>query len=141
MVSKTLQEFNYSRIRQHIRKLCHTIEKEKCSLQHAEIVETNVKCHSNLKKTDQSIAENVSKITNHKETHPDSTEVQEMIDQEKCSLQHAEIVETNVKCHSNLKKTDQSIAENVSKITDRKIKVDCVDKNNNTKLQRIIYLE
>ena len=85
----------------------------------------NAKYHSNLKKIGLYTAENVSKIINHKEIHPDSiedldsTEVQEMIGQERCLLQHAVIVEMNAKYHSNLKKIGLYTAENVSKITDR----------------------
>ena len=40
-----------------------------------------------------------------------------MIDQEKCSKQHAATVEMNVKYHSSQKTTDLFIAENVSKNT------------------------
>ena len=79
----------------------------------------NVKYHSNLKKTDLFTVGNASKITDHRELHLDSTEVQEITDQEKCSLQHAGIAEMNVKYHSNLKKTDLFTVGNASKITDK----------------------
>ena len=94
-------------------------------MQNAEIVERIVKYHSNQNKTDLYIAENVSKITNQNhEIETDLVEdkaedlVEEMIDHEKCMMQNAEIVEMIVKYHSNQKKTDLYIAENVSKITD-----------------------
>jgi protein subunit release factor A len=93
--------------------------------QNAEIVELIVKYHSNQKKTDPYIAENVSKITNQNhEIETDLVEdkvedlVEEMTDHEKCMTQNAEIVELIVKYHSNQKKTDLFIAENVSKNTD-----------------------
>jgi hypothetical protein len=100
-----------------------------------------VKYHSNQKKTDLFIAENVSKITNqNQEVGEDSAEdpaedpavmveievldlVVEMIDHEKCLTQNAGTVEMIVKYHSNQKKTDLFIAENVSKITDRVYKL------------------
>ena len=44
--------------------------------------------------------------------------LEEMKDHEKCMTQNAEIVEMIVKYHSNQRKTDLYIAENVSKITD-----------------------
>jgi len=88
-------------------------------------VELIVKYHSNQKKTDPYIAENVSKITNQNhEIETDLVEdkvedlVEEMTDHEKCMTQNAEIVELIVKYHSNQKKTDLFIAENVSKNTD-----------------------
>jgi protein subunit release factor A len=94
-------------------------------MQNAEIVERIVKYHSNQNKTDLYIAENVSKITNQNhEIEKDLVEdkavdlVEEMKDHEKCMTQNAEIVEMIVKYHSNQKKTDLYIAENVSKITD-----------------------
>jgi kynureninase len=93
--------------------------------QNAEIVEMIVKYHSNQNKTDPYIAENVSKITNQNhEIEIDLVEdkvedlVEEMKDHEKCMTQNAEIVEMIVKYHSNQRKTDLYIAENVSKITD-----------------------
>jgi protein subunit release factor A len=93
--------------------------------QNAEIVERIVKYHSNQNKIDLYIAENVSKITNQNhEIEKDLVEdkavdlVEEMKDHEKCMTQNAEIVEMIVKYHSNQKKTDLYIAENVSKITD-----------------------
>jgi acyl-coenzyme A thioesterase PaaI-like protein len=112
------------------------MDQEKCLLQHAVTVEMNVKYHSSQKTTDLFIAENVSKSINHKNVAvardlvvdqvmvemtevPDSAEVQETIDQEKCLLQHAVTVEMNVKYHSSQKTTDLFIAENVSKITDK----------------------
>jgi hypothetical protein len=45
--------------------------------------------------------------------------VEEMIDHEKCLTQNALTVEMIVNYHSNQKKTDLCIVENVSKITDR----------------------
>jgi kynureninase len=93
--------------------------------QNAEIVEMIVKYHSNQNKTDPYIAENVSKITNQNhEIEIDLVEdkvedlVEEMKDHEKCMTQNAEIVEMIVKYHSNQRKTDLYIAENVSKTTD-----------------------
>ena len=53
------------------------------------------------------------------EVHPDSVEVQETRDQEKCLLQPVVTVEMNVKYHSSQKTTDLFIVENVSKITDK----------------------
>jgi hypothetical protein len=98
-----------------------------------------VKYHSNQKKTDLFIAENVSKITNqHQEvTAVDSEEdpaaalveievldlVEAPTDHEKCLTQNAGTVEMIVKYHSNQKKTDLFIAENVSKITNRVCKL------------------
>jgi hypothetical protein len=93
-----------------------------------------VKYHSNQKKTDLFIAENVSKIINQLQEMrvEDLVEdlevmveievldlVEEMIDHEKCLTQNAGTVEMIVKYHFNQKKTDLFIAENVSKITDR----------------------
>jgi len=93
--------------------------------QNAEIVEMIVKYHSNQNKIDPYIAENASKITNQNhEIEIDLVEdkvedlVEEMKDHEKCMTQNAEIVEMIVKYHSNQRKTDLYIAENVSKITD-----------------------
>jgi hypothetical protein len=104
-------------------------------------VERIVKYHSNQKKTDLFIAENVSKsINQNQEVGEDSEEdpkedpavmveievldlVKEMIDHEKCLTQNAGTVEMIVKYHSNQKKTDLFIAENVSKITDRVYKL------------------
>jgi homoserine dehydrogenase len=109
------------------------IEKEKCTLQHAVTVVMNVKYHSNQKKTDLFIAENVSKTTNQP---PDKvvedlavdlvdlvvTEaldlVEETIDHVKCMMQNAVTVVMIVKYHLSQKKTDLFIAENVSKITE-----------------------
>ena len=98
---------------------------ERCMTQNAEIVEMIVKYHSNQNKTDPYIAENVSKITNQNhEIEIDLVEdkvedlVEEMKDHEKCMTQNAEIVEMIVKYHSNQRKTDLYIAENVSKTTD-----------------------
>ena len=95
----------------------------------------NVRFHSNLKMTDQFIAENASRITNHnnevealdsaevqvmEETiGVQDLEVQEEIDLEKCLLQPVETVVMNVRFHSNLKMTDQFIAENASRITNK----------------------
>ena len=110
------------------------IEKEKCSLQNAGIVETIVKCHFSLKRTDLFIAETVSKITNlHHDLVEDDLEedlaamavigvldlVEETTDHVKCLTQNAETVETIVRCHSSLKRKDLFIAETVSKITDK----------------------
>ena len=122
------------------------IEKERCLLQPVVTVEMNVKYHSSQKTTDLFIAENVSKSINHKkvvvaldlaedrvmvemtedqvmvemtEVHPDSAEVQETRDQERCLLQPVVTVEMNVKYHSSQKTIDLFIAENVSKITDK----------------------
>jgi hypothetical protein len=88
-------------------------------------VEMIVKYHSNQNKIDPYIAENVSKITNQNhEIEIDLVEdkgedlVEEMKDHEKCMTQNAEIVEMIVKYHSNQRKTDLYIAENVSKTTD-----------------------
>jgi hypothetical protein len=93
--------------------------------QNAEIVERIVKYHSNQNKIDPYIAENASKITNQNhEIEIDLVEdkvedlVEEMKDHEKCMTQNAEIVEMIVKYHSNQRKTDLYIAENVSKTTD-----------------------
>jgi len=95
----------------------------------------NVKYHSNQKMTDQFIAENVSKSINHRNVvvvlamvevamvedlaMAEDPDLAETIDQEKCSKQHAGIVGMNVKYHSNQKMTDQFIAENVSKTTNK----------------------
>ena len=94
-------------------------------MQNAETVERIVKYHSNQNKTDPYTAENASKITNQNhEIEIDLVEdkgedlVEEMKDHEKCMTQNAEIVEMIVKYHSNQRKTDLYIAENVSKITD-----------------------
>ncbi len=112
------------------------MDQEKCLPQHVVTVEMNVKYHSSQKTTDLFIAENVSKSINHKNAAvdrdlavdqvmvemtevPDSVEVQETIDQEKCLPQHVVTVEMNVKYHSSQKTTDLFIAENVSKITDK----------------------
>ena len=118
--------------------LAEMIDQEKCSKQLVVTVETNVRYHLSQKITDPFIAENVFKITNHKnEEAPGLAEVvvvlglirglglievldlAGMIDQEKCSKQLAVTVETNVRYHLNQKITDLFIAENVSKITDR----------------------
>jgi acyl-coenzyme A thioesterase PaaI-like protein len=114
------------------------IESEKCSKQLAVTVETNVSYHSSQKMTDQFIAENVFKSTNHKNVVvpgltemievPGLTEmievlglieVQGITDVEKCSKQLAVTVETNVKYHSSQKMTDQFIAENVFKVIEK----------------------
>ena len=110
-------------------KICHSIEKERCSPQHVVTVEMNVKYHSNQKTTDLFIAENVSKTTNqHQDLGADlgvdmEIEVQDLVeetaDHEKCSPQHVVTVEMNVKYHSNQKTTDLFIAENVSKTIDK----------------------
>jgi len=112
------------------------IDQEKCLPQPVVTVEMNVKYHSNQKRTDQFIAMNVSKITNHNNVVvaldlaedrvmaemtevPGLVEVQEATDQEKCLPQPVVTVEMNVKYHSNQKRTDQFIAMNVSKITNK----------------------
>ena len=118
------------------------IEKEKCLPQLVVTAEMNVKSHSNQKKTDLFIAENVSKIINHNNVVvaldlaedrvlvedrvmiemtevPGLVEVQETTDQEKCLPQLVVTAEMNVKSHSNQKKTDLFIAENVSKIINK----------------------
>jgi hypothetical protein len=136
-----LQQFKYIRPFTNFRKICHTTEKEKCLTQNAGTVERIVKYHSNQKKTDLFIAENVSKsINQNQEVGEDSEEdpkedpavmveievldlVKETIDHEKCLTQNAGTVEMIVKYHSNQKKTDLFIAENVSKITDRVYKL------------------
>jgi hypothetical protein len=93
----------------------------------------NVKYHSNQKKTDLFIAENVSKTTN--QPHDKVVEdlavdlvdlvvtealdlVEETIDHVKCMMQNAVTVVMIVKYHLSQKKTDLFIAENVSKITE-----------------------
>jgi len=119
----------------NFRKTCHTIEKERCLMQNAGIVEMTVKYHSNPKKTDLYIAKIASKNTN--QSHvvvPDLVEdrimvevteetevpdlVDAMTDQERCLMQNVVTVEMTVKYHSNPKKTDLYIAENASKIID-----------------------
>ena len=107
--------------------------------QNAQIVGMIVKYHSNQKKTDLFIAENVSKsINQHQEVvvadlEEDLVEdlvamvdvievpdlVEETTDHEKCLTQNVATVEMIVKYHSNQKTTDLFIAENVSKITDK----------------------
>ena len=114
------------------RKTCPLIEKEKCTLQHAVTVVTNVKYHFNQKKTDLFIAENVSKITNQPQDKVAvdlvedladlvATEaldlVEETIDHVKCMMQNAVTVAMIVKYHLSQKKTDLFIAETVSKTT------------------------
>jgi hypothetical protein len=81
--------------------------------------------------TDQFIAENVFKSTNHKNVVvvPGLTEmieevlglieVQGIPDVEKCSKQLAVTVEKNVKYHSSQKKTDQFIVKNVFKVIEK----------------------
>ena len=63
-LKNNFQQFKYIGHFSSFRKICHTTEKEKCLTQNAETVEMIVKYHSNQKKTDLFIAENVSKITN-----------------------------------------------------------------------------
>jgi len=114
------------------RKTCPLIEKEKCTPQHVVTVEMNVKYHSNQKKTDLFIAENVSKITNQPQDKVAvdlvedladlvATEaldlVEETTDHVKCMTQNVVTVEMIAKCHSNQKKTDLFIAETASKTT------------------------
>jgi hypothetical protein len=50
---------------------------------------------------------------------PGLVEIQETTDQEKCLPQPVGTAEMSVKYHSNQKKTDLFIAENVSKITNK----------------------
>jgi hypothetical protein len=113
------------------------IEIEKCLTQNALTVEMIVNCHLSLKTIDLCIVENVSKIINqHQEVvaaamvedqaaaamvedQVAAAMVEEMIDHEKCLTQNALTVEMIVNYHSNQKKTDLCIVENVSKITDR----------------------
>jgi hypothetical protein len=114
------------------------IEKEKCSLQNAGIVEMIVKCHLSLRMTDLFIAETVSKITSLNqdlmavdlEVDPVAlvvTEALDLVDETtdhvKCLTQNAETVEMIVKCHSSLKTKDLFIAETVSKITNKVKKI------------------
>jgi len=119
------------------------IEKGKCLMQNAEIVEMIAKYHSSQKKTDLFIVENVSKNINQNVVGIDleadleadletdleadlevmaETEVpvllEEMIGHEKCLMQNAEIVEMIAKYHSSQKKTDLFIAMNASKNTE-----------------------
>ena len=105
------------------------IESEKCSKQLVVTVETNVRYPSSQKRTDQFIAENVFKNTNHKNVVVlglaevievlGIVEVQGILDVEKCSKQLAVTVESNVKYHSSQKRTDQFIAKNVFKVTEK----------------------
>jgi len=117
------------------RKTCPLIEKkEKCTPLHVVTVEMNVKYHSNQKKTDLFIAENVSKTINQpqEKVAVDLAEdlavedlvatealdlVVETTDHVKCMMQNVVTVEMTVKYHSNQKKTDLFIAETVSKTT------------------------
>jgi acyl-coenzyme A thioesterase PaaI-like protein len=109
-------------------------KKEKCTPQHVVTVEMNVKYHSNQKKTDLFIAENVSKTINQpqEKVAVDLAEdlavedlvatealdlVVETTDHVKCMMQNVVTVEMTVKYHSNQKKTDLFIAETVSKTT------------------------
>src|SRR3990172_5320015 len=115
-------------------------------MQFAGIAETNVRYHSNQRIADQFIAENVFKSTNHKNVAIlgltemtevldtaeilvedldtvevlDLTEVQTVTNAQKCTMQFAEIAETNVRYHSNQRIVDQFIAENVFKSTNHK---------------------
>ena len=154
LISKTiLQWFNYNTSSSSFRKLCPLIEKEKCLLQPVGIVERNAKYHSSQKKTGLFIAQNVSKIINHKNVVVtpdlvedrgmveviealDLVEVQETGDQEKCLLQPVGIVEMNVKYHSSQKKTGLFIAQNVSKIIN---KISKLFFRNDENYQRMIY--
>jgi hypothetical protein len=92
----------------------------------------NVKYHSNQKKTDLFIAENVSKITNQPQDKvvEDLAEdlvdlvvtealdlVEETTDHVKCMTQNAVTVEMIAKYHLSQKKTDLFIAETASKTT------------------------
>jgi hypothetical protein len=102
-------------------------------MQNAEIVEMIAKYHSNQKKTDLFIVENVSKIINQNQegmvvdlaadlevmAETGALDmVEETTDHEKCLMQNAEIVEMIAKYHSNQKKTDLFIVMNASKNTD-----------------------
>jgi len=121
--------------------LVEMIDPEKCTKQLAVTVETNARYHLSQKITDPFIAENVFKITNHKNVEAlGLTEVAvvlglaemtvvlglmvvlgltEITDPEKCTKQLAVTVETNVRYHLSQKITDPFIAENVFKITDK----------------------
>jgi len=128
--------------------LTEMTDPEKCTKQLAVTVETNARYHLSQKITDQFIAENVFKIINHKNVEAlgltevvevpglaETIEVQgltvevldliealgltEMTDPEKCTKQLAVTVETNARYHLSQKITDQFIAENVFKITDK----------------------
>jgi hypothetical protein len=119
-----------------------TTDHEKCLMQNAQIVEMNVKYHSNQKRIDLFIAENVSRIINQSQEEMAvdlevmvavdlavdlevmaETEVLDLVeettDHEKCLMQNVVIVEMIAKYHSNQKRTDLFIAENVSRITDK----------------------
>jgi hypothetical protein len=103
-------------------------------MQNVGTVEMTVKYHSNQKKTDLYIAKNASKNTNQNHVVvPDLVEDQVMVevtedpdlvdettDQERCLMQNVGTVEMTVKYHSNQKKTDLYIAENVSKTIDNR---------------------
>jgi hypothetical protein len=106
-------------------------------MQNVGTVEMTVKYHSNQKKTDLYIAKNASKNTNQNhvvaldlvedqvmveatEVTEDPDLVDETTDQERCLMQNVGTVEMTVKYHSNQKKTDLYIAENVSKTIDNR---------------------
>jgi len=92
-------------------------------------VATNVKYHSSQEETSLFIVTNAFRSTNHKAEAADlvemtevvieaavTTEVQETTDHEKCTKQHVATVATNVKYHSNQKRTDLFIVRNASQI-------------------------
>jgi len=105
-------------------------------MQSVEIVEKIVKFHLNQDKTNLSIVTNVFKIINlpDQAAIPDMvvemTEVQDMVvemtevqdlreDHEKCTRQPVQIVEMNVRYHSNQKMQDLFIVTNVFKNINR----------------------
>jgi hypothetical protein len=98
-------------------------KKEKCTPQHVVTVEMNVKYHSNQKKTDLFIAENVSKTINQPQEKvavdlAEDLAVEDLVATEALDL----VVETtdHVKCMMQnvvTEKTDLFIAETVSKTT------------------------
>ena len=83
----------------------------------------NVKFHSSQDRTNQSIATNVFRNTDHK-----AEEAQDLVeealaaeealteDREKCTRRPVETVARNVKFHSSHQETSQSIATNVFKV-------------------------
>ena len=106
---------------------------EKCTTQSVEIVEKIVKFHLNQDKTNLSIVTNVFKIINLPDQAVDlvaeidvpdmvaeMTEVEDLReDHEKCTKQPVQIVEMNVRYHSNQKMQDLFIVTNVSKNINR----------------------
>ena len=106
---------------------------EKCTTQSVEIVEKIVKFHLNQDKTNLSIVTNVFKIINLPDQAVDlvaEIEVPDMVaemteveglreDHEKCTKQPVQIVEMNVRYHSNQKMQDLFIVTNVFKNINR----------------------